>query len=168
MTVGDLQLYLRALAVALEATKGPAKDVAEAADALAPFAAYPVSSFGVFLRAVEQKYAESKTLPDVPQPKEKKVAASRKTAGPKPDVKTVAELKIVIDQLRGELASTAPPDRGAVEARLAPFEALKAPELAEVVKSLGYSKKPGSKADCLKIIATTIMAASTASARAGV
>lgn len=168
MTVGDLQQYLRALAVALEATKGPAKDVTEAADALTPFGAYPMSSFGAFLRAVEQKYAESKTLPDVPQPKEKKAAAARKTAGPKPETKTVAELKVVINQLRGELASEAPPDRSTVEARLQLFETLPALELTEIVKSMGYTKNPKNRGDSIKIIAKTLMAPGTASARAEV
>lgn len=170
MTVGDLQQYLRALAVAVDGTaKTTAKELNDAVEALGAFALYKVSDFGTFLRAAEEKYRTcGGLLPDVPAPKKKEPPAPRKSPAPKPEKKTLADLKIVLDQLRGELASTTPPDRGAVEAILAPFDALKAGELAEVVKSLGYAKKPGSKTDSLKIIATTIMAASTASARAGV
>src|SRR5207249_11289893 len=49
VTVGDRQKYLRALAEAIGAAKGPAEELDAAAAALAPFAKYKMDAFAKFL-----------------------------------------------------------------------------------------------------------------------
>jgi hypothetical protein len=157
VTVGDLQKYLRSLADAIGAAKGPAKELDEAVRALGPFAKYKMADFARFLAAVEDKYGQTGELPDgKPPPK------------PKPEKVTADQLALAIADIKARLARREAVDRVTVTSELAKFEALKKPELERVVKEMGYQNKPKTKPDALAAITDRLLAGATAAARADV
>lgn len=163
VTVGDFQKYLRALADAVNA-KTPAKELTDAADALAPFAGYKMEQFAKFLAAAEAKYGATGELPD-PTPKKEPTPPKQ----PKPPRLTASDLSAKIVDVKRRLESREPLDRAALEAELKPFEALSEKAIKDVmVGGLKFPRQVKPKPKALEAIVNHILAPHTASDRAGV
>lgn len=156
MNVSDFQKYLRSLADAIGAAKGPNKELADAASALEPFGHHSMADFAKFLKLAEETYGRDGSLPvkTTPHPKPEKVAAEQLTAA--------------MQAIRARLANGEPFTRAAVGAELAKFEGLTKPALVKVVKDLGYKETPKTKSDAIEWIANRLTAGTIAGARAGV
>ncbi|OWK35566.1 hypothetical protein [Fimbriiglobus ruber] len=153
MKVGDFQKYLRALAEVI-ATKAPAKELTDAADSLAPFAAHTMQQFATFLKLAESKYRETGQLPDgktPPAPKPKKELASK---APAP---TLGELVSTVAALKVRLKTDHSLTKEGVAAELNRFEKLSKNDLLAAVKQLGMQSTPKTKVDALaKIVNYTL------------
>jgi hypothetical protein len=145
--VSDFQTCLRAIAGVVGTAKGENKALAEAAEALKPFANYTMADFAKFLRTVEETYRTTGKLPLVP---------------PKP---TSEALNEAIQGIRVRLANSEPLTTDAVKKELARFEALAKPQLQEVVEGLGYKSKVKTKKDAINQITERLMAGTIADAR---
>jgi hypothetical protein len=149
MKVSDFQKCLRALAEVIS-TKGPAKELTEAADSLAPFAHYKMEAFAEFLRRVEAKYAETGELPDgklprpAPRPKAEPV--------PKAPAPTVEDLLAAVASLKVRLRTDQTLNKEGVAAELRRFEKLKQTDLFAGVKRLGMQTKPSNKSEAIAMI----------------
>jgi hypothetical protein len=162
MKVADFQKCLRAIAE-LIATKSPAKELTQAADALTPFAHYRMEAFAEFLKRVEAKYGETGELPDgkaakpAPGPKVKREPTARVPAP------TVDELLSAVETLKVRLRTDHSLTKDGVAAELTRFEKLKQAELFAGVKRLGMQTKPANKGE-----AFTMIVNHTVSAQGGV
>src|SRR5262245_50682095 len=154
VTVADLQKYLRGLADAIGAAKGPSKELEEAAAALTPFGHYKMPAFADFLKRVEAKYGETGELPDG-----KPAKPPKQPKPPKPPKPTAAGLATTIKDLKDRLGRDEQLDRAGVTAEVNKFEGLKKTELENAVKGLGYQSKPKTKADALARIVEHLLAA---------
>jgi hypothetical protein len=162
VTLADFQKYLRALADALAAAKGPSKELTEAANALAPFAHHTMADFAAFLRIAETTYRETGRLPAPVQPK------TKKEPKPKKEPVTVEQLHSAIRSIRDRIEQREPLTRLGVGDELARFEALSKASLDSVVSGLGYKAKPKSKKAAVEMIADRLLAGPIADARAQV
>jgi hypothetical protein len=160
MKVAEFQKYLRALADAIGSAKGPAKELEEAAAALAPFADYKMEAFAKFLQLAEAKYGETGELPEGKQPK-----GQGRTRSPKAEKPTAGQFKARVDELKLSLDRGEGLSRDAVAAEVARFEPLSQKDIESVMADLGFPSRVKPKAKALDAIVTHILAARTASDR---
>jgi hypothetical protein len=162
MTVADLQKYLRGLADAIgAATKSPAKDLLDVAERLTPFAQHQFAAFAEFLKQAD----EFRTTGKLPEPRTKPRAVRAATPRPRtPAAPTVvkmqpAEVVAIVESLRNRALAESTLTREAVDKELQAFEKrLTSPHWMDVVKALGYKKKPGNIAEAIKTAVDYVMA----------
>lgn len=139
MKVSDFQEYLRSVAK-LIATKTPAKELTDAADALEAFGTYSMADFGKFLAAVEAKYAETKQLPDLTEKAPPKPRAAR-TATPKAPELTADDVVAAVEGVKVRVRTDTALTKDAVAAELQKFATMKKAELESAVQRLGLKAK---------------------------
>jgi hypothetical protein len=155
MTVADLQKYFRALAEVMGAGRGPAaKDLADAADRLGPFAASSVAEFAALLElAREYRDTGRLTPPTAPLP------------SPKPQQKDPAGLTRLV---RGHYARANDPSltREQVERDINGHDKLTVAALTGVAKELGILDVPKKKPEILRALVRYVMDRKGAAVRA--
>lgn len=155
MKVSDFQKYLRSLAEAIGAAKGPNKELSDAANALTPFGQHTMAEFATFLQLAEVTYRDGK-LP---------LKAEKVPPPPAPDKVTLQQLLGAMGDIRERLVLGAKPTTADLQMELGKFEVLKKGELEQVVKDLGYKTKPKTKAAAIPLIASRLLAGDIAAAR---
>jgi hypothetical protein len=148
MTVADLQKYLRGLAEALHAGRSPAaKDLADAADRLNPFAPLTVADFAALIN-LAWEYRTTGKIPALgPAPKGAKAKA--------PVVAPSAALAAV----QGLYARALDPaiTREVVEREIGALGSLSKAELDAVAAACGYSQTFRSKSEVQKKLVGYVM-----------
>jgi hypothetical protein len=139
MKVSDFQKYLRTVAD-LIATKTPAKELTEAADALEPFGTYTMADFGKFLKAVEAKYGEAKALPDLTAKQSPAPRAARAATPREPELKA-ADLIAAVNDVKVRVRTDGTITKEQVATELKKFAGMKKPEVESAVQALGLKAK---------------------------